>query len=138
MTQTKQKKIPQEEIDDSDDEFDGKEYEESNEIETPKAEDFELMEPGKEIEAVIFSVGNIEINHHEKFGDKPFANIGVEFNGKQEALRLFLPKGHMIRPNSTAGKVFKEARVSKLKDLVGKKVLVKVNKEGYLRFAVED
>lgn len=101
-------------------------------------DDYTLVEAGKEFDAVVFSIGNIEIFSHAKFGDKPFVNVGVEFEGIQEVLKLFLPKNKMIRPNSTVGKLFKQMKINKLSEMVGKKVKIKANKDGYLRFAVEE
>jgi len=103
-----------------------------------EADEYVMVEAGKEIEAVVISVGAVEMFHHEKFGDKPFVNVGVEFNQIEETLKLFLPKNKMIRPNSTCGKLFKACKVNKLSGLIGKKILLKANKEGYLRFADEE
>jgi hypothetical protein len=101
-------------------------------------DEYTLVEAGEEFEAVVFSVGNIEIFTHAKFGEKPFVNVGVEFGGVQEVLKLFLPKNKLIRPDSTAGKLFKSMKINKLSAMVGKKVKIKANKDGYLRFAVEE
>lgn len=102
------------------------------------ADSYQMMQPGQEVEAVVVSVSEVEMFHHDKFGDKPFVTVGVEFDGTQQELKLFLPRNKMIRPNSTTGKLFKACKVNKLSGLIGKKILLKTNKDGYLRFAVEE
>jgi hypothetical protein len=101
-------------------------------------DEYVLLPTGKEFEAVVVSISEPEEYEHPKFGKKLFVRVGVEFEKKQEELKLFLPTNKMLNPNSNAGKLLKNAKVDRLSKLIGKKINVKVNKDGYLRFAIEE
>jgi hypothetical protein len=100
-------------------------------------DEYVLLKTGKEFDAVVIGVSEPKEYEHPKYGKKKYVVVQVQFDQVTEELKLFLPGNRMLNPNSNAGKILKQAKVERLSLLVGKKVKVRVNKDGYLRFAVE-
>jgi hypothetical protein len=144
---TKQKELKVEEVDleetKIDDQNSKPNTQPNNQPITPlnKVSDYRLLEVGKKFEVIVLNIGQPAIFHHERYGDKPYVDILVEVieTKTQETLKLFLPpRTNIIRPNTTTGRLFRQAKVNSLKGLIGKKLTVTANQNGYLRFDVAD
>lgn len=98
-------------------------------------EDYELL--GETTEGKIINVGKGEVIE-TKFGERKRIPIEVELDsGETIKINVWVSaKSSTIRPNSNVGRLLKKLKVTKLSEIVGKKVPLRINSRGFHNFDV--
>jgi len=98
-------------------------------------EEFELI--GESAEGKVLSIGAPE-PVTTKFGDRRRIPVTIELPGSQTIdISLWIPaKGNVIRFNSTTGKLLKKLKITKISEMVGKKVPLMIDGKGFHRWDI--
>ena len=107
------------------------------EVKEMRVEDFgEYVIQEEATEGVVKGFGEVEIRT-TKFGERKVIPIIVETEAGEVTINLFLnPDRKQLHPNSNAYRLLRRVGVKSLKDLVGRKVPLRIDNRGFYRFDV--